>query len=153
MAGVKTNQEKLNHTLEVVVGVLHEIDIDDWFIMFGTLLGIVREGSCIQGDDDIDIMISCDYNRLRAAFESRGFTFTSGFGIKNPDTMLKSEMTLEFASFDFYLCEVDGGEYYTPWHRVRSRDSLPVVKRKWRSTTLNLPNGHLDKLQLMYGEQ
>ena len=58
MVGEKTDKEKLNNTLEVVVNILHEEDINDWFIFFGTLLGIIREDSCIQGDDDFDIMIN-----------------------------------------------------------------------------------------------
>jgi len=65
---------------------------------------------------------------------------------------LKSEPNEEFSSFDFYLCEVNNGGYYTPWHKVRSSDSLPFVEKKWRSTTLNLPNGYLDKVVSMYGK-
>ena len=152
MSGAKTDKEKLNHTLEVVANILHKENINDWFIMFGTLLGIVRGNECIEGDDDIDIMINCDYSRLRNAFESHGFTFTSKHRIKNPDTILKSEPNEEFASVDFYLCEVSNDDYYTPWHRVKSRDSLPFVEKKWRSTTLNLPNGYLDKVVSMYGK-
>ena len=82
MAGKKTDKEKLNRTLEKVCFILNKNNINDWFIFFGTLLGIVRENSCIQGDDDLDIMINCDYEKLRSSFEEEGFIFTSKFGIK-----------------------------------------------------------------------
>lgn len=154
MAGINTDKEKLNRTLEVVANILHEENINDWFIFFGTLLGIVRENSCIQGDDDIDIMINCDYQQLRSAFEKKGFIFMQGkHGIKNPDTILKSEPTQEFASFDFYMCNVnESGEFYTKWSNVWVANWYPIVKKKWKSQTLNLPNEYSKKVINMYGE-
>lgn len=53
MSGINTDKEKLNRTLEKVCNILNENNINDWFIMFGTLLGIVRENSCIQGDNPV----------------------------------------------------------------------------------------------------
>ena len=120
--------------------------------MFGTLLGIVRDNSCIEGDDDIDIMINYDYYSLRKLFEKRGFTFTNKYGIPTPSTILKSEPTEKFGSFDFYLCSVDGEDYYNPWHRVVSSNSFPLIKKEWRSTVLNFPNAYLDKIIAMYGD-
>jgi hypothetical protein len=153
MAGTKTDKEKLNRTLEKVCSILNENNINDWFIMFGTLLGIVRENSCIQGDDDLDIMINCDYQHLRSTFEKEGFNFTSDFGIKNSEKILKSKPCDKYASFDFYMCDVNEyGDFYTPWHRVKSRKSKPFTTKEWRSTTLNLPNGYLEKIVSMYGK-
>ena len=154
MAGKKTDKEKLNRTLEVVANVLHEENINDWFIFFGTLLGIVRENSCIEGDDDLDIMINCDYQQLRNALEKKGFDFMEGhYGIKNPDTILKSHPTQEFGSVDFYMCNVnESGDFYTPWHRVNASESKPFITKEWRSTILNLPNGYLQKIISMYGK-
>jgi hypothetical protein len=153
MAGINTDKEKLNRTLEFVANILHEENINDWFIFFGTLLGIVRENSCIQGDDDLDIMINCDYQQLRNTFEKRGVIFTSKFGINNSKTILKSEPTQEFASFDFYICNVnESGDFYTPWHRVNASEPKPFITKEWWSTTLNLPDGYLQKIISMYGK-
>ena len=160
MAGTRTDQKKLNHTLEVVANILHEENINDWFIFYGTLLGIVRENSCIQGDDDLDIMINCDYQQLRSAFEKKGFTFMEGkYGIKNPDTILKSKPTQEFGSFDFYMCNVnESGDFYTPWEQTWLRNAYEDKKvksfevKKWRSTFLQLPHNPEDRLSLMYGD-
>ncbi len=57
MAGKKLKSKQLNDTLEVIVKKFHERGIKNWFISYGTLLGIVREQSCIDGDDDIDICL------------------------------------------------------------------------------------------------
>ena len=160
MAGTRSGKEKLNRTLEVVANILHEENINDWFIFFGTLLGIVRENSCIQGDDDLDVMINCDYQHLRSVFEKRGFIFMEGkYGIKNPDTILKTKPTQEFASIDFYMCNVnESGDFHTPWHGVISTNSYievnnkSLIKSPWNNTTLNMPNNYEQKLVNMYGD-
>ena len=154
MAGAKTDKETLNRTLEKVCGILHENNINDWFIMYGTLLGIVRENSCIQGDDDLDIMINCDYQHLRNAFEKKGFNFMVGhYGIKNPDTILKSYPTQEFASIDFYMFEKhESGDVYSRWSNVIATNCYPFVQKEWKSQTLNLPNEYSKKLINMYGK-
>jgi hypothetical protein len=157
MGGEKTDQEKLNHTLESVVKILHEEGVTDWFIFYGTLLGIVREDSCIAGDDDIDIMINYDFKQLLSIFEKRGFTFKP---IENK--LLKSSPTKEFASFDFYFCEVDEEK---KWLMRWVNNSSTIVTNPyidsssktfhsitWRSTILNLPNNYMDKIIKMYGE-
>lgn len=158
MAGKKTDKEKLNRTLEKVCGILNENNIQDWFIMFGTLLGIVRENSCIQGDDDLDIMINHDYQDLRSIFDREGFKFTSKFGIKNPDTILKTEPCDKYGSIDFYMCNVNEcGDFHTPWHGVISTDSYvnidtkTFIYKEWLSTVLQLPNNYENKLINMYG--
>lgn len=155
MVGEKTDKEKLNNTLEVVVNILHEEDINDWFIFFGTLLGIIREDSCIQGDDDFDIMINCDYQHLRGIFEKRGFEFIPYIrknGVPFGELFLKSKPTTELASFDFYICEVTDRDYYTPWHNAKVINCQPLDKQSWRSTTLNLPNDYMNKIVSMYGK-
>lgn len=159
MAETTTDKEKLNHTLKFVANVLHEENINDWFIFFGTLLGIVRENSCVEGDNDLDIMINCDYQQLRNVFEKKGFIFTSNFGINNSKTILKSEPTEEFGSFDFYMCNVNEfGDFHTPWHGVISTNSYIDVNNKllinflWNDIILNVPNNYEQKLSNMYGD-
>jgi len=158
MAGQTVSKEKLNRTLEKVCGILNENHIHDWFIFFGTLLGIVRENSCIEGDDDLDIMINCDYQKLRSTFEQEGFIFTSQYGIKNPDTILKTEPCNKYGSIDFYICNVNkSGDFHTPWHGVTSTnsyvnvDTKTFIYKEWLSKFLQLPNNYESKIINMYG--
>ena len=118
------------------------------------MLGIARENSCIKGDNDLDIMINHDYHLVKAAFEKQGFKFAPYMKKNKPfgELLLKSQPTKEFASFDFYFCEVNGADYYTPWHRAKATNCLPFNKKSWKSTVLNLPNDYMNKIVLMYGE-
>lgn len=153
MGGESTSKEKLNRTLEKVCGILNENNVSDWFIFFGTLLGITRENSCIEGDDDLDIMIDYSYEELRSIFEKEGFSFVEDKVIKNPSTILKTKQCDKYASIDFYICETnEAGDFYTPWHRVLATQSRPIRSKRWRSVILNLPNSYLEKIIAMYGE-
>ncbi len=53
MAGEGATSEKLNHTLFTIIKILRDNNINDWFVAYGTLLGIVREKSCIENDENI----------------------------------------------------------------------------------------------------
>lgn len=167
MAGKNTNKEKLNHTLERVCGILNENNIPDWFIFFGTLLGIVRENSCIAKDNDLDFLVKHDYQELREIFEKEGFEFIEELDSGEKKTSLKTRTILktrdckEYASVDFYMCNIGPtgkplvikeGNFYAKWHNTVVVDPKPFVTKKWRSTTLNLPNNYIQKIITMYGE-
>jgi len=145
----KTSADKLNKTLRAVSNILNDNNINEWFIMFGTLLGIVREDNCIDGDDDLDIMIHHDYHQLRNIFESSGYEFEPHRKSKN---ILKSLSSEQHASFDFYMCEIsDDNTYYSPWQNVQV-DNVSIVQQKWCDCNINLPNDAEVKLEKMYGE-
>jgi len=153
MSGLPVNKEKLNRTLEKVCGILNENNVSDWFIFFGTLLGIVREDSCIEGDDDLDIMIDHNYEELRSILKKEGFSFFEDERIRNLGTMIKTIPCDKYASIDFYICETnEAGDFYTPWHRVKATRSRPFLTKHWRSVILNFPAFHLPKIIAMYGE-
>lgn len=150
MSGRRTTKNKLNRTLLKVCDVLNENNINDWFIFFGTLLGIVREDGCIKGDDDLDIMINCDCQKLRLIFEKAGFTFTSDSDIKNLDTILKTKPCRKYASFDFYMCQVQGKNYFTTWQNVEVQN-VEIETKAWKSTHINLPKNAETILEKLYG--
>lgn len=149
MAGKKTSANKLNKTLIEVSRILNENNIDQWFVMFGTLLGIVREGNCIDGDDDLDIMIHYNYDELRNIFESKNFKFEPNRKSKN---ILKSLASKQYASFDFYMCEIlNSNTYYSPWQNIQV-NNVSIVQQKWKNCSINLPNDAEVKLEKMYGK-
>ncbi len=154
MVGTPTDKEKLNFTLEKVCNILDEHKIDEWFIMHGTLLGIIREGSCIEGDDDLDILLpASSYENIKSIFKKEGFEFTSDFGIGDSTNILKTVPSDKYASIDFYMFEKnESGDVYHAWDNITVINCYPIIKKEWRSQTLNLPNEYLKKIINMYGE-
>ncbi len=66
--------------LRLSARLLREAGID-FFLAFGTLLGAVREGKCIDGDGDVDIVIT-DEQRLRSClphFQKEGLLLNRVF--------------------------------------------------------------------------
>lgn len=162
MAGISQTKEKLNTTLELVCNILHKEGIKDWCIMYGTLLGIVREGECMEGDDDVDIIINYEYSVLKALLkENIGIQFeTRGFGrrFRTTTDILKTKPTNSLSSVDFYIADVNQeGIFDVKWTKNKisncyvDLDKKTFVEKNWRSTILHLPNDYEDKLVSMYG--
>ena len=179
MAGEHTNKEKLNHTLETVATTLNKHGISDWFVMFGTLLGMVREDSCIDNDDDIDIFIRHDFHEVKSIFEDTMLkNMIWPWGIQKENSILHSNPNESFAIFDFYFCLpfdesksqeptilqngksiiLNKGDFYNPWHQVLytnayvDNNTQKLIEKPWRSTKLNLPNNYKNNIVKMYGK-
>lgn len=46
-----------NHLLSALEFISKKLNQIDYFVFYGTLLGLVRDGKPIDGDDDVDIMV------------------------------------------------------------------------------------------------
>lgn len=162
MAGKRQNKEKLNTTLEKVCNILHTEGIKDWCIMYGTLLGIVRENGCIEGDDDIDIIINYDYSSIKSIFRKYNFhfywKFRSAGGFRGNVDLAKTKPTNSLSSVDFYIADVNQeGIFDVRWMKNKisncyvDLNKKTFVEKNWKSTTLHLPNDYESKLVSMYG--
>lgn len=156
MVGTPQTKAKLNNTLYTVSKLLNENNIDNWFVAYGTLLGIVRENSCIDKDDDIDII--CDkknYNKVKDILKNK-FTFHYDLGIGNSKNILKIRETEEFSSVDFYMADIDKkGNFIDTWERqIWSNCYLnnKLIKHKFKDTFIYLPNNAETKLKNRYGD-
>lgn len=160
MAGTKGSSDRLNFTLEYISNVLNASPINDWFIAFGTLLGIARNNSCIDGDDDIDINIACDYDLLKNILIDHNLTLSYSYFNQQERKIIKTvETDALFHSIDFYFCDVnDHGDFHCHWEHCTWRNSYENLQHKrfiqkpWRSTVLNLPNNYTEKLTARYGD-
>ena len=158
MSGNKLSKEKLNVSLVKIATILNKHKFNKWFIAYGTLLGIVRNKSCIDGDDDIDRICDMnDYEKLKDILKKEGYEFEFGYEINDSKLILKTKESRDLASIDFYMSEVDmKGNFNDLWEKVvwsncYLKNSEEFIKINWKNTTLNLPNNYFNKLKKRYG--
>jgi hypothetical protein len=157
MAGNKCSKQLLNKTLVKIVQIILENNIKNWFIAYGTLLGIVREDSCIDNDDDVDIIIeNINYDIIKDSLKQHGFEFEYNYGIGNTKNILKIKQNNDYASVDFYMSSIDKfGNFTDEWMKVIYTncydESNQLVKYSWNDLVLNLPFNYESKLQKRYG--
>lgn len=155
MGGTRTDKEKLNKTLTIIIELLHQHNFINWFIGYGTLLGIIRENSCIHNDDDVDIIIEKNQaTNLKKILTENKFTFE----IAN-NNIIKTKPNHDYGSVDFYLASIDNdGNFYDPQENVTwSNCFIPNTDKKfieytWNEKLLYLPNNYEDKLNGRYGD-
>ena len=157
IAGKKQSKEILNKTLIFISNILIESSIDDWFIGYGTLLGIIRDNSCIDLDDDIDILVkNTYYNELKSLLIDNGLEIEYGYGIGYSNNILKTKSKEEYCSIDFYMCDVDdNGNFNDKWEGVTwsncYNDNKKLIKYRWNNIELQIPNNSKTKLKNRYG--
>jgi hypothetical protein len=152
MAGFKAKSSDLNTVLLHIIKLLNKYNICNWFIGYGTLLGIIRNNSCIENDDDIDIIIDInEKNKL-----DKLCTDLKPQYIYKRNNFYKIEVLKGQPTIDFYLSNVikDNNKinYNDSWENVIWSDVMPFVKHEWKDVVLNIPNNAELKLISRYGD-
>lgn len=147
-----------------------------YYVMFGTLLGAIREKGFIKHDFDIDTCIwEKDYNgKIRSVLESNGFKRVRHFLVENGTLGREETYTKEGVDIDiFYIFnDVNNGPYtcdftsYTPdidlhqsmnlYGKVASRRLyLPFTytfeRAPFENIEVNIPNNSHNLLETRYG--
>ena len=158
MAGNICSAEKLNLTLLKIAHCFKKNNFKMWFIAYGTLLGIVRNNSCINGDDDIDIICdNNDFHLLKKILIQDNFELEYGYGIGESTKIIKTKETEKYASIDFYMTDVNlDGDFYDGWEKVIWEKCFVNKKKEfinleWQGINLNLPKDYIKKLRGRYG--
>lgn len=158
MVGTPSSKDFLNNTLLTVIKLLKKYEINEWFIGYGTLLGMVRENSCIDGDDDIDIVVNENHiDAVRRLVENEGFEKSIRSRVVNSNNIVKTSQTKEHASIDFYMAQVsDQGDFYDKWEKVKwtkcyGDDMSGFVEKEWMGEIIHLPKNYETKLVGRYG--
>jgi len=165
MAGQRLPKKVLNETLIFLCKLLNSKEIKDWFIFYGTLLGIVRENGCIDNDDDIDIIISeKHYDIVKKLLIENGFELETGYGINTSTNILKTKVKnengqIKYSSIDIYMSSFENeNDIYDKWNRVLLKDCFldnrekTFIEKEWEGVKLYLPKDCTRKLENAYGK-
>lgn len=160
MAGFNNSKQILNNTLLFIIKLFNNNNIQNWFIAYGTLLGIIREDSCIEGDDDIDIIVcKTNYETIKKLLLENGFELEYGYTIGKRTSILKTQFQEEkkLVSIDFYMANIDdNGNFHDLWENVVWTNCYTSEKKlleyKWNNEVLNIPFNPEKKLIGRYGE-
>lgn len=158
--GPNVDKHILNYTLKNLVDIFNKHNINGWFIGYGTLLGIIRENSCIDKDDDIDILINKKYiNKIIKLLQNYNYDVKyhkSGKFYKIKDNNFNKDfLRIEkknYAPIDFYLCDVINGDYHDNYENIIWKNCEKLIHYKWNNVILNLPNEPQIKLKNIYGD-
>lgn len=158
MAGTTNDKTILNNTLMFIIKLLNDNNINNWFIAYGTLLGILRENSCIDGDDDVDIVIDkSNYDILKNKLIENDIKIEYGYGIDNNTNILKTIENNNYCSVDFYMASIDEkGNFKDDWEHVIwsecYNEKNKLIEHMWNENILYLPFNYEIKLINRYGE-
>ena len=154
MAGTKETSEKLNRTLLFFITLLNNNNIKNWFVCYGTLLGLVRENSCIDNDDDIDVIIEkSNYDIIKKLLIENNFEFEYLFGSKH---IIKTKSTSYYSSIDIYMgCYDDNKNVKDLWNKLTIKDCFldieTFIEKKWNGQNIYYPNNYERILNNRYG--
>jgi hypothetical protein len=141
----------------------------DYFIFFGTLLGLVREGNLIQNDDDIDFYVNLkERDKLINILRNNSVVVDLELSVnKNPSFLQVSrEINKKNAIVDFYFFEDDLDHYniVEKWNfeggtndpskhlRVPKIFTHPIQKKNINSTEINFPAQPAYLCEFLYGK-
>lgn len=165
MVGQRLPKQVLNDTLIFLCKLLNSKDIKDWFIFYGTLLGIVRENGCIDNDDDIDLIMSeKHYKVVKNLLIENGFELELDSPINNSTNILKTKVRMEdgkvkYGSIDIYMSSTPNeNDIYEKWNGVLIKDCFldnrekTFIEKEWEGVKLYLPKDCTRKLENAYGK-
>ena len=158
MAGTKDTFEKLNKTLLFLITLLNDNNIKNWFVCYGTLLGLVRENSCIDKDDDIDIIIEkSNYDIIKKILIENDFKLCYDYGIKNSKYIIKTKSTSDYSSIDIYMGDYNNENVKDLWNKLTIKDcysdteNKTFIEKKWNGQNIYYPNNYERILINRYG--
>ena len=160
MVGRKETSEKLNKTLLFLITLLNNNNIKEWFVCYGTLLGLVRENSCIDNDDDIDIIIEkSNYDIVKKILIENNFKLIYNYGIENSKYIIKTNYTSDYCSIDIYMGEyINNKNIKDLWNNLTINDCFldtenkTFIEKKWNGQNIYYPNNYEKILFNRYGK-
>lgn len=155
------------NTLKKLAGILNESKIE-YFVEFGTLLGLARDGDIIRWDDDIDLSILAhEYERTIEVLKVKLNNLSNTTGVKweyqvrfnakkKPRSIILmfDALNEEFKNFTVSIALI----YFEKGNAIQSMNSLPESHYQnfetisYQDFNLRVPFNYIGYLELTYGD-
>ena len=167
--GYKKNiNKKFNRDNLILVSKI--LNYDEYFVFYGTLLGLSREKDIIENDDDIDLLVDIK-NRDNVVEKIEKsilqIDYSNPFN-KSPYFLQAFNETKNIRSYiDFYFYEnyknldyiVERSNFFQNWKNpsqslhIPKKIIFPIKNENFFSTVISLPNKNLDVCEYLYGKK
>jgi len=155
--------------LKTILPKLNEANME-YFMFYGSLLGCVREGSLLEMDDDIDILINAKHrNELYKIIEEDFDTIdTTQHPNHSPHFLQGTRMIGDKRTYiDFYLFDseinktniIDRWNFWGRWeepdyHLMIPKSLIyPIKKKTFEFGTCGIPAQEVETVKYLYGER
>ena len=156
------NEDNLQYFCSLLSSIEH-------FVFFGTLLGLVRDNSTIDGDDDIDFYVHArDREALLAAIKAANFGKSINIIEDTTPYFLSVSRTVddEDGIVDFYFYRSDdssdyiwdkwnfSGHYKSKANAMKVPKSMifPIEQKSYKGKFVNMPNNASEVCEYLYGK-
>ena len=167
MAGNSLQQASMEHALIKFSKELKTYEIE-YFVFFGTLLGLTRDGKPIDNDDDVDFYVNKnDYNSVRKLLKSIGLKVNYSEWPNHTEHFIQASGILDNIEVrvDFYFFDRDADEHFLveKWNFAAKPNNeklilkipkpliYPIVKKSYLGNEICVPK-HSDIIcEFLYG--
>ena len=160
-----TNKENFSN-LVFIDKIIHKLE---YFVFFGTLLGLVRDKNLIKNDDDIDILVNLkDRDKLIKILKKNSVVVDLNLSVNKEKCFLQVKRTINNrnAIIDFYFFEDSPDKSYIieKWNfhsdpgnsskhlRIPKIFTHPIKRVKIKSYKFNLPAQPEYLCEFLYGK-
>ena len=154
MAGNKKSIQKLVKLYKNIMNFLQFIDIK-LILFYGSLLGYGRGDEFIEGDDDIDVIVSRnDFNKMKEYIKNNIHKYPNiRVGINEKDIL--QLFYKKIGPFDIYAYNDNNTDILLAWDGNLLFDKnmiFPLQKIKFNEYKIYTPNNIIEILEQIYGD-
>jgi len=147
---------KMLDALEECDDIFHQVTGKRFFVCYGTLLGLVRDGGFIEHDDDVDVCFLAEAEGLEAAWQEFR-QVVSALQAEGQRISVVNGAQLHWhragSVLDVFMAWMEGSELYMynaggrfPRHQI-----YPLHQREFEGRKVQVPNNPEALLELIYG--